>query len=245
MDKFFLGIITGLGSLVLPLLLGSLFLPGPDGTFLTGRSQSNAERQATPQAVSETQTDTAQEETAPSISETANISTAANGSWTRTNLPKHGFSVETPDAWHSLSLDDLKQLDSAGSFGDGAEDALILAVANAKTDDDLTGMLVFLDVGPVRLDALQFMQTMETTIVQQLPVLRLKQKAQPAKFASFDGASVMFETTPAARLIMPDMDQKFSVVELGGRAVIMTAAIVAGSGTEEIITRMEQSLRTN
>ena len=168
MDRFILGVITGIGALVAPLLLGSLFLPGPEGTFLAGRLQSDAERQPKPLPVAETQTDTAQTDSAPSTVAPTNSNSAANGSWTRTNLPKFGFSVETPEAWHNLSLDDLKRMDSAGSFGDGGADALILAVANAKTDDDLTGMLVFLDAGPVRLDALQFMKVMETTIVQQI-----------------------------------------------------------------------------
>lgn len=249
MEKFFLGIITGLGSLVLPLLLSSLFLPGPAGTFLDlGAERQHTAQRPISESEAEVQTTDAANENVPEAGSTDNTQTpetptTGGTTWTRTELPKFGFSVETPDAWHNLSLADLKRMDSAGSFGEDAEDALILAVANAKTDDDLTGMMVFLDVGAVRLDPLQFMKLMESTVVQQLPVLRLKEEARRAKFADFDGASVMFETTPAARLIMPKMDQKFSVVELDGRAVIMTAATVPGSGTEAVITRMEQSLR--
>ncbi|MEM7465017.1 MAG: hypothetical protein AAF362_20295 [Pseudomonadota bacterium] len=248
MDRFFLGVLTGLGALFLPLLVGSLMLPGPEGTTLNigfdrNQTSSQAQQSADPDSDAEKPDSDVASSLALQDGQTEDATAADATGWTRRDLKDFGFSVETPDAWLTLSLQDLREMDSAGSFDENAEEALILAVANAKTDADLTGMMVFLDVGKVRLDSLEFMKAMETTIVEQLPVMRLKEKARRAKFAQFDGATVMFETTPAARLIMPEMDQKFSVVELDGRAVIMTAASVPGSGSDAIITRMEQSLR--
>lgn len=245
MDKFFLGMLTGSAALVAPLLLSSLFLPGPEGTYLG--VDRLLEGQSARQATSPDQPDADEvEEPQPSIVQTDDQRPADSDSeraWIRHVLAAQGFSVEFPEDWHILERRDLQDMKTFG--GNAAIDTMILAVADSKDEDDLTGMAMFMDVGLARLDSLAFIESMEQQITDQLPNLRVKQKAKRTRFDQFDGATVVFETTPAARLIMSKVDQKYSVVEIGDRAVIMAMTSVPGTESEDIITRIEGSLRPN
>lgn len=98
MDKFFLGIVTGLGSLVVPLLLSSLFLPGPAGTSLRPTNTDAIEARAPQLTPEQTQPVTPEQTPEKPPSATQKIP-PAKPVLVAYDIPHLGIAIDLPDSW--------------------------------------------------------------------------------------------------------------------------------------------------
>lgn len=244
--NFFTGVVTGLGALVAPLLLASLFLPGPDGANLS-IDDFRIERSA-PQAEAPSVEDTPEAQPQPEIAavDDTPAPTSAQRQWTRHTFDTQGFSVERPADWVVLTVDEMKDMGAGAAFGgSGAADAMMLAISNSRIQGEQKGTILFFDLGRISVQPLAFLQGIEAQLSEQMPLLRVKRKSRRVRFAGFDGAAADFETASAARLLMPNVDQRFSAIKLNGRMIFMTSTIDPDADLDDVVARMERSLRLN
>ncbi|MEM9138590.1 MAG: hypothetical protein AAGB15_02070 [Pseudomonadota bacterium] len=220
MNRFFLGVLTGLFALVGPLVAASLFL-APPATIRIGDKSS-----------------------AKGAAQTRQAATDAAPQARRHVFADQGFAIESPKDWYVLSATDLKDFGALGDFaGPGVADVLLLAVSDARDEKAMSGLTLLMDAGTADRDAMDFIGTMAETLPSQLPSLDLKSPARPIEIAGFQGASVTFEVSDRAQALMKGIEFNYIVLDIAGRAVIIAEMSVPGAPSKAIMQRMYETLR--
>lgn len=166
---------------------------------------------------------------------------------TRHNVQTPALAVDTPSSWISIPKDRLHEFDSLGMLGaSGMEDSVLLTLANANTDPEINGIVMFIDAGPQRGSSLAFMRNLEEIMVESLastPLkaaqIALKTKAERVSINGLDGAKVGF----SGRTDYGPISMEVILLEVDGRAVMVNTVSMDGTAEVGLVEQVLASVR--
>ena len=215
MDKFFLGVITGLGSLVVPLLLASLFLPGPPGTNLENAG------------------------TFPQDDDSKHTVEETEAGWRVHTFGEYGFSINTPANWHLLEFDELpnSSLNPEETFIlmtiDHPDPEIVRAVLNVRVIDQAAEFM--LPLMPEILEDVRE-ESRVSTVVQEIA---------PAILGPYFGASFTVRSVTKVQGDLTVTETHIWLMAIGDKSVILRVdqpAGLEGAAERELTTASVNSL---
>ena len=180
---------------------------------------------------------------APVTGSTA-IRTQPEGTNARRHYLPNGISIATRLDWPLIPAEKLHQFDRFGlSSRSGQNTRILLAAADARTPEQMRGVLILIDGGGTATDPLTKMQGFLDRIRPKLSQATVIHEAQPSQGAGFDGAWAGFRAVQEGNIGTRTVNARFELLNIGRKSVLAIQVSTIGSRAGNQLKDMLSTLR--
>ncbi|MGD1926530.1 MAG: hypothetical protein ACFB03_20460 [Paracoccaceae bacterium] len=180
---------------------------------------------------------------APVTGSTAIRSEAEGTDARRHHLP-NGMSIATRLDWPLIEGENLHQYDRFGlASRTGDNTRILLAAANARTPEQMSGVLILVDAGGTRTTAQKKMQAFMDRIRPKLTEATVIHEAQPTEIAGFGAAWGGFRAEQEGRVGRRTVQARFHLIHVDRRSLLAIGVSTIGSRAGNQLQDMLKTLR--